>query len=175
MRSYAYLHRYAQIRDRGGTMCTPPPGPNRVKGGGWWFGGGGGWGESVEVGKIAKGSSRVKKDAIKTFLNISGPFQVPWSWRHISDKKGRRLLSAMWRRCLPCREGSVKILLVISYHPPSKSQDPLNHDNPLREDINKKNVFFRALPESPNPHPLTPIRATWSSFLDVKNDVFWWW
>ena len=31
----------------------------------------------------------------------------------------------------------------------------------------KKNVFFRALPESPTP-PLTPIRATWSFFLDVK-------
>ena len=42
----------------------------------------------------------------------------------------------------------------------------------LREGVNgKKNVFFRALPESPKPPPLTPIRATWSSFLDVKNDV----
>ena len=30
-RSYAYLHRYTQIRNRGGTMC-PPPGGNRVKG-----------------------------------------------------------------------------------------------------------------------------------------------
>ena len=28
-RSYVYLHRYTQIRDRGGTMC--PPGLNRVK------------------------------------------------------------------------------------------------------------------------------------------------
>ena len=42
-------------------------------------------------------------------------------------------------------------------------------DGYLREDINtKKNVFFRALPESPNPPPLTPIRATWSFFLEVK-------
>ena len=33
----------------------------------------------------------------------------------------------------------------------------------------KKNVFFRALPESPKPHPpLAPIRATWSFFSDVK-------
>ena len=32
----------------------------------------------------------------------------------------------------------------------------------------KKNVFFRALPELPNPLPLTPIRATWSFFSDVK-------
>ena len=35
----------------------------------------------------------------------------------------------------------------------------------------KKNVFFRALPESPKPPPLTPIRATWSSFFYAKNDV----
>ena len=27
------------------------------------------------------------------------------------------------------------------------------------------------MPESPNPPPLTPIRATWSFFSDVKNDV----
>ena len=75
----------------------------------------------MEVGKIAKGFPRVKKDAIKTILNIPGSFQVSRSWRHISDKKGRRLLSPMWRRCLPCREGSVKILLVISHHPPPRS------------------------------------------------------
>ena len=38
----------------------------------------------------------------------------------------------------------------------------------------KKNVFFRALPESPNPPPtpLTPIRATWSFFPDVKIQDF---
>ena len=42
----------------------------------------------------------------------------------------------------------------------------------VREDTNEeKNVFFRALPESPKAPPLTPIRATWSYFLDVKNDV----
>ena len=35
----------------------------------------------------------------------------------------------------------------------------------------KKNVFFWALPESPKPPPMTPIRATWSFFSDVKNDV----
>ena len=29
----------------------------------------------------------------------------------------------------------------------------------------KKNVFFWALPELPNPPPMTPIRATWSSFF----------
>ena len=39
----------------------------------------------------------------------------------------------------------------------------------------EKNVFFRALPESPNPPlPLTPIRATWSFFY-VKNDVLGVW
>ena len=32
----------------------------------------------------------------------------------------------------------------------------------------QKNVFFRALPESPKPPPLTPIRATWSFVSDVK-------
>ena len=32
----------------------------------------------------------------------------------------------------------------------------------------KKNVFFRALPESPKHPPLTPIRATWSFFSEVK-------
>ena len=32
----------------------------------------------------------------------------------------------------------------------------------------KKNVFFRAFPESPKPPPLTPVRATWSSFLCQK-------
>ena len=44
----------------------------------------------------------------------------------------------------------------------------------FREDINeKKNVFFRALPESPKPPPLlTPIRATWSFFSDVKIQDF---
>ena len=35
----------------------------------------------------------------------------------------------------------------------------------------EKNVFFWALPESPKPPPMTPIRATWSFFSDVKNDV----
>ena len=38
--SYVYLHRYRQIRDRGGRMC-PPPGPNRVKGIARGIGGGG--------------------------------------------------------------------------------------------------------------------------------------
>ena len=40
----------------------------------------------------------------------------------------------------------------------------------IREGLNgKKNVFFRALPESPKPpRPLTPIRATWSFFSEVK-------
>ena len=33
----------------------------------------------------------------------------------------------------------------------------------------KKNVFFRALPESLKPPPLTPIRATWSSFFGRQN------
>ena len=37
----------------------------------------------------------------------------------------------------------------------------------LREDINGKKTFFRALPESPKP-PLTPIQATWSFFSDDK-------
>ena len=32
----------------------------------------------------------------------------------------------------------------------------------------KKNVFFQALPESPNPPPLTPIQATRSSFFTSK-------
>ena len=37
------------------------------------------------------------------------------------------------------------------------------------EHINQKVSFsFGHYPELP---PLTPIRATWSSFLDVKNDV----
>ena len=39
----------------------------------------------------------------------------------------------------------------------------------IREDLNrKKNVFFRALPESPKPSPLTSIRATWSFFWTSK-------
>ena len=36
----------------------------------------------------------------------------------------------------------------------------------------KKNVFFRALPELPNPPPMTPIRATWSSFFGSRNSRF---
>ena len=36
----------------------------------------------------------------------------------------------------------------------------------------KKNVFFRALPESPKPSPMTPIRATWSSFFGSQNSRF---
>ena len=32
----------------------------------------------------------------------------------------------------------------------------------------KKNAFFRALPKLPKPPPLTPIRATWSFFSDIK-------
>ena len=32
----------------------------------------------------------------------------------------------------------------------------------------KKNIFFRALPELPKPPPMTPIRATWSSFSEVE-------
>ena len=32
----------------------------------------------------------------------------------------------------------------------------------------KKNVFFRALPELPRPPPMTPIQATWSSFFMSK-------
>ena len=35
----------------------------------------------------------------------------------------------------------------------------------------KKNVFFRALPESPNPPPLTPIWATWSFFFGRQNSL----
>ena len=37
----------------------------------------------------------------------------------------------------------------------------------------KKSVFFQVLPESPTPPapPMAPIRATWSSFFYVKNDV----
>ena len=36
----------------------------------------------------------------------------------------------------------------------------------------KKNVFFRALPELPNPPPMTPIWATWSSFFGRQNSRF---
>ena len=37
----------------------------------------------------------------------------------------------------------------------------------------EKNVFFRALPESPKPTPpMTPIRATWSSFFGSRNSRF---
>ena len=43
----------------------------------------------------------------------------------------------------------------------------------LREGINEeKNVFFRALPELPKPPPMTPIRATWSSFFRSRNSRF---
>ena len=43
---------------------------------------------------------------------------------------------------------------------------------PLREDINrKKTCSFGHCPNHLNPPPMTPIQATWSSFLDVKNDV----
>ena len=42
----------------------------------------------------------------------------------------------------------------------------------LREDINSKKTFsFGPCPNHLNPPPLTPIRATWSFFSDVKNDV----
>ena len=48
--------------------------------------------------------------------------------------------------------------------------------SPLRlmEGVNwrKKNVFFWALPELPNPPPLTPIWATWSSFFGSRNSRF---
>ena len=37
--------------------------------------------------------------------------------------------------------------------------------------IEKKNVFFRALPELPNP-ALTPIGTTWSSFFGSRNSRF---
>ena len=37
----------------------------------------------------------------------------------------------------------------------------------------KKNVFFRVLPDLPNPPaPMTPIRATWSSFFGSRNSRF---
>ena len=37
----------------------------------------------------------------------------------------------------------------------------------------EKNVFFRALPELPKPlPPMTPIRATWSSFFGSRNSRF---
>ena len=36
----------------------------------------------------------------------------------------------------------------------------------------KKNVFFRALPESPKPPPMTPIRATWSFFFGRQKRRF---
>ena len=43
----------------------------------------------------------------------------------------------------------------------------------LREGLNEKNVFFRALPELPNPPPpMTPIQATWSSFFGIRNSRF---
>ena len=41
----------------------------------------------------------------------------------------------------------------------------------VREDINRKTTFsFGLCPNHLKP-PLTPILATWSSFLDVKNDI----
>ena len=42
----------------------------------------------------------------------------------------------------------------------------------LREDLNRKKRFLSGIRESPKPPPLTPIRATWSSLLDVKNEFF---
>ena len=46
-------------------------------------------------------------------------------------------------------------------------------DVSVREDLKKKNVFFRALPESPKPPPpMTRIRATWSSFFGSRNSRF---
>ena len=44
-----------------------------------------------------------------------------------------------------------------------------------KRSIEKKNVFFRALPELPKPPPpppLTPIWATWSSFFGRQNSRF---
>ena len=42
----------------------------------------------------------------------------------------------------------------------------------LREDIGTKKTFsFGHCPNHLNPPPLTPIRATWSSFFYAKNDV----
>ena len=45
--------------------------------------------------------------------------------------------------------------------------------HPFREDLNRKKTF--SFGHCPNhltpPSPPDPIRATWSSFLDVKNDV----
>ena len=43
----------------------------------------------------------------------------------------------------------------------------------VREGLNeKKNVFFRALPQLPKPPPMTPIRATWSFFSGRQNSRF---
>ena len=43
----------------------------------------------------------------------------------------------------------------------------------IREDLNrKKNVFFWASPEPPEPPPLTPSRATWSSFFGRQKQRF---
>ena len=36
----------------------------------------------------------------------------------------------------------------------------------------EKNVFFRALSESPKPPPITPIRATWSFFFGRQKRRF---
>ena len=41
----------------------------------------------------------------------------------------------------------------------------------VRDGLLQKNVFFRALPKLPLPPPFPPIRATCTTFLDVKNDV----
>ena len=63
-------------------------------------------------------------------------------------------------------------LLSESKHQKGQLRLPLSDSRRLREDINRKKTFSLGhCPNHLNPPPLTPIRATWSSFLDVKNDV----
>ena len=51
--------------------------------------------------------------------------------------------------------------------------DQVNREVVIREHLlKKKNVFFRALPELPSPPPLTPFRATCTSFFGRQNRRF---
>ena len=56
-------------------------------------------------------------------------------------------------------------VLVISFFQKQNWPFYILRRHPKGRHQQKKNIFFRALSESPNPLPLTPIRATWSFFF----------
>ena len=93
-----------------------------------------------------------------------------WGWVKIWKKFTTLKLKLQLNVC-SVQKGLLLVLRLKHWNQTEKSLKQGSKDLG-KTSIKKKNVFFRALPESPNPPPMTPIRATWSSFFGSQNSRF---